>query len=111
MTLAAAFFSLLTTAGPEALAAPAQLPGPSPGAGTTTVTSSYDGRWLVTSPSLGEHVGETGVHYFQVPWLTISAAQPLTVNVDGEPGEERHLEYRARPRDLLVHVAHLPGDD
>ena len=59
----------------------------------------------------GEHIGAEGVHYFQLPSLTIDADESITVNVDGEPAEERHLDYRVRPSDLLVHVAHLPGED
>ena len=59
----------------------------------------------------GEHVGEAGVHYFQLPSLTITAEEPVTVNVDGEPAEEKYLEYRVRRADLLVHVGHLPGAD
>ena len=59
----------------------------------------------------GEHVGEEGVHYFQLPSLTVDADEPVTVNVDGESAEERHLEYRVRAGDLVVHVAHLPGED
>ena len=58
----------------------------------------------------GEHVGDEGVHYVQLPSLTVESRDPLTVNVDGEPTEQRHLEYRVRPADLLVHVAHLPGE-
>jgi lipid kinase YegS len=56
----------------------------------------------------GEHVGEDGVHYVQLPWLTITAREPATVNVDGESLIAKQLRYRVRPRDLLVHVAHLP---
>ena len=59
----------------------------------------------------GEHLGEDGVHYFQLPRLTIDSDEPITVNVDGEPAEEKHLEYRVRPGDLLVHVGHLPGEE
>lgn len=58
----------------------------------------------------GEHVGDPGVHYVQLPSLTVESNEPLTVNVDGEPTEQRRLEYRVRPGDLLVHVAHLPGE-
>ena len=59
----------------------------------------------------GEHLGEEGVHYYQLPSLTVDADVSITVNVDGEPAEQRHLEYRVRPADLLVHVAHLPGGE
>ncbi|MFN2398236.1 MAG: diacylglycerol kinase family protein [Gemmatimonadaceae bacterium] len=57
----------------------------------------------------GEHIGEEGVHYFQVPSLTVEATAAISVNVDGESSEARRLEYRARPGDLKVHVSHLPG--
>ncbi len=56
----------------------------------------------------GEHVGEEGVHYVQLPSLTITAREPATVNVDGEPLVTKQLRYRVRPKDLLVHIAHLP---
>ena len=56
----------------------------------------------------GEHVGEPGVHYAQVPSLTVTAQESMSVNADGEPTDGRVLVYRARPRDLLVHVPHLP---
>jgi len=50
------------------------------------------------------------VHYVQLPWITIDAARDMSVNVDGELTEQRHIEYRARCRDLWVHVMHLPGE-
>ena len=59
----------------------------------------------------GEHVGQPGVHYIQLPRVTIEADQPIAVNLDGEAMSARRLEYRARRRDLWVHVAHLPGED
>ena len=52
----------------------------------------------------GTHLGVNGVHYLQVPSARVETAEPITVNVDGEPHEERVMEYRARPKDLLVHV-------
>jgi diacylglycerol kinase (ATP) len=58
----------------------------------------------------GEHVGQPGVHYAQVRSVTIEAASPISVNVDGEISDARRLAYRARPRDLWVHVARLPGE-
>lgn len=58
----------------------------------------------------GEHVGADGVHYLQVPWVTIASAEPLSVNVDGEPSNATVLEYRARPQDLRIHVRRLPED-
>jgi diacylglycerol kinase (ATP) len=58
----------------------------------------------------GEHVGEEGVHYVRVSNLTIDAAKPISVNVDGEVQGSAKLEYRARPKDLWVHVVHRPGE-
>jgi hypothetical protein len=34
----------------------------------------------------------------------------VAVNVDGESSNGKHLVYRARARDLWVHVATLPGE-
>lgn len=58
----------------------------------------------------GEHVGEDGVHYLRVPHLTIEGREMISVNVDGEVSGSQRLEYRARPRDLWVHVVHRPGE-
>jgi lipid kinase YegS len=58
----------------------------------------------------GEHVGAEGVHYFKLPSLTITARRPVSVNVDGEPMRSRVLHYVARPRDLWVHLPHLPEE-
>jgi diacylglycerol kinase (ATP) len=58
----------------------------------------------------GEHLGEDGVRYVQLPHVTIEATEPLAVNVDGEISNAKRLIYRARPRDLWVHVNHLPGE-
>lgn len=59
----------------------------------------------------GEHLGEEGVRYVQVKAVTIEGLVPIAVNVDGEISNARRLTYRARARDLWVHVAHLPGED
>lgn len=59
----------------------------------------------------GEHVGHPGVHYAQLKHVTIDAREPVTVNVDGESSTEKRLTYRARSRDLYVHVSYMPGDD
>jgi len=59
----------------------------------------------------GEHVGHPGVHYVQLKHVTIEADEPLTVNVDGETNVANRLTYRARSRDLYVHVAYMPGDE
>jgi len=59
----------------------------------------------------GEHVGEEGVHYVRLAELTIEATKPLSVNVDGEVSDSRRLDYLARPKDLLVHVVHRPGEE
>ncbi|HTI64403.1 MAG TPA: YegS/Rv2252/BmrU family lipid kinase [Gemmatimonadaceae bacterium] len=58
----------------------------------------------------GEHIGHQGVHYAQLKSVTIEASEPMAVNVDGEMSNARRLVYRARARDLWVHVAHLPGE-
>ena len=59
---------------------------------------------------LGEHVGEEGVHYVRVTDVTIEGTKPLSVNIDGEVSGSTRLDYRARPRDLWVHVLHRPGE-
>lgn len=59
----------------------------------------------------GEHLGEDGVHYVQLPWVTIESQKTLSVNVDGETSDARKLDYRSRPNDLWVHVARVPGTD
>lgn len=58
----------------------------------------------------GDHVGHPRVHYKQLRNVTIDAPEPLSVNVDGENSVGRRFTYRARPRDLWVHVGHLPGE-
>ena len=58
----------------------------------------------------GDHVGRPGVHYGQVAAVTIETMEPIAVNVDGEFCNAKTLTYRARARDLWVHVAHLPGE-
>jgi diacylglycerol kinase (ATP) len=59
----------------------------------------------------GEHVGHPGVHYAQVRHVTIESPEPITVNLDGEMNSASRFVYRARSRDLFVHVAHLPGEE
>jgi diacylglycerol kinase (ATP) len=59
----------------------------------------------------GEHVGEEGVRYVQLKCVTIEGREPISVNVDGEMSDATRLTYRARARDLWVHVAHLPGEE
>src|SRR5205823_772933 len=58
----------------------------------------------------GEHLGQEGVHYAQVKTVTIQAQEAISVNVDGEMSNAERLTYRARSRDLWVHVARLPGE-
>jgi diacylglycerol kinase (ATP) len=58
----------------------------------------------------GEHVGEEGVRYVQLRSVSIESAEPIAVNVDGEISNAKRLIYRARPGDLWVHVARLPGE-
>ena len=59
----------------------------------------------------GEHLDHPAVHYAQLPEVTIEGAEPISVNVDGEPCGERVLEYRVRKGDLLLHVVRLPGEE
>lgn len=58
----------------------------------------------------GEHVGEEGVRYVQLRSVSIESSEPIAVNVDGEISNAKQLIYRARPGDLWVHVARLPGE-
>jgi diacylglycerol kinase family enzyme len=58
----------------------------------------------------GEHVGHAKVHYKQLRDVTVEAPEALSVNVDGENTIGRRFTYRARPRDLWVHVAYMPGE-
>lgn len=64
---------------------------------------------LVLKVKRGEHLGEVGVHYAQLPWLTIESDAELSVNVDGESSGARRLDYKSRPRDLMVYLTQLPG--
>lgn len=66
---------------------------------------------LVLRVRHGDHVGDEGVHYVQVPSIDISAAESISVNVDGESSGARRLQYRARRGDLRIHLPHLPGED
>ncbi|MDQ6828676.1 MAG: YegS/Rv2252/BmrU family lipid kinase [Gemmatimonadota bacterium] len=58
----------------------------------------------------GEHLDDEGVHYRQLPSLTVRASVPISVNLDGESSEAMELFYLANPGALLVHVGHLPGE-
>jgi diacylglycerol kinase (ATP) len=66
---------------------------------------------LVLKIKRGEHLGEPGVHYAQLPSVTIDADQLLSVNVDGETSDARKLDYASRASDLWIHIAHLPGSE
>ena len=59
----------------------------------------------------GELLESQGVRYVQTPYLRVESEEPISVNIDGEPSSFTVLEYRARPSDLWIHVAHLPGAD
>ena len=50
------------------------------------------------------------MHYVQLKSVTIEATESIPVNVDGEMSNAKRLTYRARARDLWVHVARLPGE-
>ena len=58
----------------------------------------------------GEHLGEPGVHYAQLPSILIESETPLSVNVDGESTDAQRLDYVARKGDLWVYLEHLPGE-
>jgi diacylglycerol kinase (ATP) len=73
--------------------------------------SRRDFARLAMSVKRGEHLGLPGVHYAQLPWLKVTGAEPLTVNVDGESLLAQVCDYRARRADLLVHLLHLPGEE
>ena len=64
---------------------------------------------LVLKIKRGEHLGEPGVHYAQVPSVMIESERALRVNVDGESTEAQQLDYVSRAKDLWVHVMHVPG--
>lgn len=66
---------------------------------------------LVLKIKRGEHLGEAGVHYAQLPSVTIESDRTLSVNVDGESMDVQTLHYVARVKDLWVCVGHLPGAD
>jgi len=66
---------------------------------------------LVLKLRSGDHLGEPGVHYVQLPSVLVEAQDPISVNVDGESSDHFRLTYRARPRDLHIHLTHLPGED
>lgn len=58
----------------------------------------------------GDHLSDPGVLYLQVPWLRVASAEPLRVNLDGEPSDASRLAYEALAREVRVHLAHLPED-
>ena len=66
---------------------------------------------VVLSMKRGDHLEHEKVRYVQLREVIIEATEPLSVNVDGEYAELQRLVYRARPGDLRVHVAHLPGHE
>ena len=73
--------------------------------------SRADFARMVLKVKRGEHVGEPGVHYAQLPMVSVVSDGPISVNVDGEVSDGNSLDYRARRKDLWIHVAHLPGAD
>ncbi|HSJ65689.1 MAG TPA: YegS/Rv2252/BmrU family lipid kinase [Gemmatimonadaceae bacterium] len=58
----------------------------------------------------GEHLGEDGVHYVQLPEVVVSVRRPIVVNVDGETTEARRFVYAARPGDLRIHLPPRESD-
>jgi diacylglycerol kinase family enzyme len=73
--------------------------------------SRKDFARIAFSVRRGEHIGRDGVHYAQLPSVKIEGLEPMAVNVDGEMSNATSLMYRARARDLWVHIAHLPGEE
>lgn len=73
--------------------------------------SRRDFARMVLRVKRGEHLGEDGVLYAQVRTVAIDARESISVNVDGEMSNANRLTYRARSRDLWVHVARLPGEE
>ena len=59
----------------------------------------------------GEHLDESGVHYYRAPWVDVLADEPLDVNVDGEQLRATELRYRARPGDLRLFLPARPPND
>ena len=55
----------------------------------------------------GEHLEDAGVHYAQLPSVTVDSSADVTVNVDGETGTARRLVYRVLAGDVLLY---LPDD-
>ena len=70
-----------------------------------------DGSTDATRATVEPFLADQRVRYVQLPSVTVEAATPVTVNVDGESARAERLEYRARAQDLLLHVAHLPGQE
>ncbi len=73
--------------------------------------SRRDFALLSLSVKKGEHLGLPGVHYAQLPWLKVTGADELSVNLDGEGIRAKVCDYRARRADLRVHLMHLPGEE
>lgn len=75
-----------------------------------------DAARLTLKVRRGEHLGEPGVHYYRVPWVEVVGAEPLEVNVDGEPVRADALRYVSRPGDLRIFLPPVapgggaPGD-
>jgi lipid kinase YegS len=52
----------------------------------------------------GEHLDHAAVHYAQLPAVTVESEADVTVNVDGETGVSRRLDYRVLPGGVLLHL-------
>ena len=65
---------------------------------------------LVLKLKRGDHLGEEGVRYVQLPEIHVEAQESISVNVDGESSDGFRLLYRVRPRDLRLLAATLPGE-
>jgi lipid kinase YegS len=56
----------------------------------------------------GAHVDSPGVHYAQVPELSLRAERPVPVNVDGEFAQLVNLDYRSHRLDVRVFLPRVP---
>jgi YegS/Rv2252/BmrU family lipid kinase len=63
---------------------------------------------LVLQLRHGVHLQHPGVHYAKLHRLSIEPSRAVPVNVDGEFGQYKHLEYRSHRLDLLAILPRVP---